>query len=150
MSRYSAGDRTAAGSTTLPIISIYSGAATTGAIVEIGIFNTTATAVELYLVRLTTTGTQGANLVEARHNLKKVAAACTVHGTHTVNPTLGEDLGYRTVLGAAIGSGVIWTFGDDGIPITAADAVEAVTNGVGVVVENGTGQICQSYIVWDE
>lgn len=150
MARFSAGDRTGAGSTTLPIISIYSGAAATGTIREIGVFNTTATAVELFLTRLTTTGTQGADLTEARHNMKKQTPACTVVGTHTVAPTLGEDLGYRAVLGAAIGSGVIWTFGEDGLLVGAADAVEAVTNGIGVIVENGTGQVCQAYIVWDE
>jgi hypothetical protein len=110
MPRYSAGDRTAVGSTTLPIISIYSGAASTGVVREIGVFNTTTTAVELYLCRLTSTGTQGANLVEARHNPKKIAAACTVVGTHTVLPTLGDDLGYRAVLGST--AGVIWTFGE--------------------------------------
>jgi hypothetical protein len=39
---------------------------------------------------------------------------------------------------------VIWTFGDGiRIPVGAA-------NGVGVVVENGTGQACQIYAVWDE
>lgn len=150
MARYSAGDRTGAGSTTLPIISIYSGAAATGTVREIGVFNTTATAVELFLTRLTTTGTQGANLTEARHNPKKQTASCTVVGTHTVAPTLGDDLGYRVALGAAIGSGVIWTFGDDGLLVTEADAVEANTNGIGVLVENGTGQVCQAYIVWDE
>lgn len=148
MPRFSAGDRTGAGSTTLPIISIYSGAASTGTVREIGVFNTTTTTVELYLCRLTTTGTQGANLVEARHNPKKSAPSCTVVGTHTVAPTLGDDLGYRAVLGAA--AGVVWTFGDDGVVVTAADAVEDAANGVGVLVENGTGQICQAWIVWDE
>jgi hypothetical protein len=48
-------------------------------------------------------------------------------------------------LGAAIGAGVIWTFGDQGIRIPTGTA-----NGVGVVVENGTGQACQVYMVWDE
>lgn len=150
MPRFSAGVRTGAGSTTLPLISIYSGAASTGVIREIGLFNTTATAVEVYLRRLTTTGTQGASQTIGRHNPKKGAPSCTVHTTHTVNPTLGNQLGYRGVLGAAIGSGVIWTFGDDGIMVAAQDAAEAVTNGVGVLIENGTGQILQAYIVWDE
>ena len=63
---------------------------------------------------------------------------------------LGDDLGYRAVLGAAVGSGVIWTFGDDGILIGEPDAVEAVTNGIGVILETGTGQICQVYMSWDE
>ena len=151
MPRYSAGDLTTAGSTTNPIISIYSAAASSCVIREIGVFNTTATAVALFLTRLTDAGTVGANLVEARHNPKSAPALCTAVGTHTsTGPTLGEDLGYRTVLGAAVGSGVIWTFGDTGIVVSAADAVEAVGNGVGVLVENGTGQACQAYIVWDE
>ena len=151
MSRYSAGDRTGAGSTTNPLISIYSAADAIGVIREIGIFNTTVNSVELYLSRLTSIGTQGANLVEARHNPKKQTAACTVHGTHTsTGPTLGDDLGYRGVLGASIGAGIIWTFGDEGLLVTAPDAAEANTNGIGILVENGSGQICQAYIVWDE
>lgn len=145
MARYSTGDRTGAGSTTLPLISLYAAAASSGAIREIGVFNTTATAVELFLVRLTTAGTQGAALVEALHDDNSQAAACTAFGTHTVAPTLGDDLGYRAVLGAAIGSGVIWTFGDTGLRIP-----EGVANGIGLLVENGSGQVCQAYIVWDE
>lgn len=150
MPRFSSGDRTGAGSTTLPLLSIYSAAASTGVLREVGIFNTTATALEVYLSRLTTAGTQGAGLVEARYNPKKQPALCTVFTTHTVAPTLGDDLGYRAVLGAAIGSGVVWTFGDDGIMIAEPDAVEAVTNGIGILIENGTGQVCQAYMVWDE
>ena len=151
MPRFSAGDLTTAGSTTNPIISIYSGASSTGTLREVGIFNTTATAVALMLTRLTTVGTVGADLAEARHNPKKGAANCTVVGTHTsTGPTLGDDLGYRCVLGAAIGASVIWTFGDDGLVVAAEDAAEAVGNGIGVIVENGTGQACQAYIVWDE
>ena len=150
MARFSAGDRTAAGSTTLPIMSVYSGAASTGTLREVGVFNTTATALEIFLSRLSTTGTQGAGLTEAPFNPKKPVAVCTAFTAHTVAPTLGDDLGYRAVLGAAVGSGVIWTFGDDGLVITLADSAELVTTGIGILVENGTGQICQTYMVWDE
>ncbi len=151
MPRYSAGVLTSAGSTLLPIISLYSAAGSTGVLREVGLFNTTATAVALKLVRLSTTGTQGAGLTEARHNVKKPAAACTAFTTHSsTGPTITDDLGYRVTLGAAVGSGVIWTFGDDGIGIGIADAVELVTNAVAVVVENGTGQAIQAYLVWDE
>lgn len=150
MPRFSAGVLTAAGSTTLPIISLYNGAAAAGAIVEIGLTNTSAVAVALVLKRLESTGTQGAGLTESRHNPKKGAPACTAFTTHTVLPTLGDDLGYRTVLGAAVGSGVIWTFGKDGLILGQPDAVELVTDGIGVLVENGAGQVIQAYIVWDE
>lgn len=145
MARYSAGVLTGAGSTTLPIISIYAAAASSGTIREIGVFNTTATAVDIKLTRLTTTGTQGAGQTEAAHDDNSPTASMTVFTTHTGAPTLGDDLGYRASLGAAIGSGVIWTFGGTGLRIP-----EGTANGVGVIVENGTGQACQAYIVWDE
>jgi hypothetical protein len=145
MPRYSAGVKTGAGSTTLPIISLYSVAATGPKLREVGVFNTTATAVDIKLVRLTSAGTQGAGLVEAKHDPDSAAAQCTAFTTHTANPSLGDDLGYRASLGAAIGSGVIWTFGDQGIRVPLA-----TSNGVGVIIENGTGQACQAYIVWDE
>jgi hypothetical protein len=147
MARYSAGVLTSAGSTTLPIISLYGSASVTPSIVEIGVFNTTAVAVALKLVRLTTTGTQGTGLTEAPLNpeVNPVTAVAAAFGTHTVAPTLGNDLGYRGVLGAAIGSGLIWTFGARGLSVTVA-----ANAGIGVIVENGTGQACQAYITWDE
>lgn len=146
MPRYSAGVRTAgAGSTTLPIISLYAGASIAGRIREIGVFNTTTSALALALRRLTTAGTQGTGLTEAPHEPTAPAASCSAFDTHTANPTLGDDLGYRASLGAAIGAGVIWTFGDAGLLIPVGTG-----NGIGVIVATGTGQICDAYIVWDE
>ena len=150
MARFTSGVLTGAGSATLPIFSLYTPAASTGTLREVGAFNTTATAVALSLVRVTTTGTQGAGQTEALYNPKGPPALCTAFTTHTIAPTLGDDLGYRCSLGAAVGSGIIWTFGDTGLIIGAPDAVEAVTNGIALIVENGTGQACQVYFVWDE
>jgi hypothetical protein len=145
MARFSAGVKTTAGSTTLPIISIYSIAGVAPKIREIGVFNTTTNAVDLKLVRLTTAGTQGAVITEAKYDPDSASASCTAFTTHSGAPTLGDDLGYRVTIADAIGAGVIWTFGDTGIRVPVG-----VTNGVGVIVENGTGQACQAYIVWDE
>lgn len=145
MARFSAGVLTGAGSTTLPIISLYSSASVGAKIREIGVSNTTNTAVAIKLIRLTTAGTQGSGLTEGNQDDTSAAASCTAFATHSGAPTLGSDLGYRIVLGAAAGSGVIWTFGDSGLRVAAGTG-----NGVGVIVENGTGQICQAYIVWDE
>jgi len=150
MARFSAGVLTGAGTSLRPMMSVYSAAATVGTLREVGCFNTTATAVAIQLVRLTATGTQGAGLVEARFNPKKPPALCTAFTTHTADATLGDDLGYRAQLGAAVGSGVIWTFGDDGLQIGEPDAIEGVANGIGIILENGTGQACQAYFVWDE
>jgi hypothetical protein len=145
MARYSAGVKTSAGSTTLPIISIYAIAGVAPKVREIGVFNTTTSAVDLKLVRLTNATGVGAGLTEAKHDPDSAAASCTAFTTHGSNPTLGDDLGYRATLADAIGAGVIWTFGDSGIRVPLGTA-----NGVGVIVENGTGQACQAYIVWDE
>lgn len=149
MARFSAGARTTAGTTSRPMMSVYSAAASTGTIREVGVFNTTATAVEIGLVRLSTTGTQGAGITAVSYNVKKPPAVCSAFTTHTADAT-NTELGYRAVLGAAVGSGVIWTFGDDGLVIGILDAVELVTNGIGVILITGTGQICQTYMIWDE
>jgi len=146
MARYSTGALAAgAGSTTLPSGSLYAIATASFKMRECGISNTTATAVAHALKLLTTAGTQGAGLTEAKQDDNSVAANCTGFNTHTVAPTLGSDLGYRAQLGAAVGSAFVWTFGDVGlrVPLTTA-------NGIGVITENGTGQVIQFYFVWDE
>jgi hypothetical protein len=145
VARYSAGVLTGAGSTTLPIISLYSAAAVAPKIREIGVFNTTSTAVALRVVLLSSAGTQGTGLTEGKHDQDSATASCTAFTTHTGGPTIASDLGYRASLGAAVGAGVIWTFGDTGLRCAVGTG-----NGIGVVVENGTGQACQAYIVWDE
>jgi hypothetical protein len=133
-----------AGSITLPLFSVYAGAAIAGTFRECGVFNTTATGVAVKLARASTTGTQGGSVTAAKYNPDSAAAGMGGFNTHTVAPTI-TDAGYRAQLGAAVGSGVVWTFGDLGIRLAAA-----VTNGLCVVVENGTGQVCQIYFVWDE
>lgn len=145
MPRFSTGGRTGAGSTTLPIISLYSGGTTSRpSIREIGVSNTTAVAVAIKLTRMSSAGTQGAGLTETPHDGVSAALA-TGFNTHTVAPTLSGDLGYNFTLGAAAGAGIVWTFGDTGLIIPAGTG-----NGIGVLVATGTGQICDAYIVWDD
>ena len=145
MPRYSAGVKSGAGSTTLPIFSLYAAASVGGALRQIAISNTTTSPVDLKLVRMTTAGTQGSGLTEAKHDPDSAAASCTAFTTHSGAPTLGDDLGYRWSLGGAIGSGVVEVFGGDGLEIKPGTG-----NGIGVIVENGTGQACQVYAVWEE
>lgn len=144
MPRYGSGARsTGAGSSTLPVGSIYSGAGGPTKIKEIGIFNTTAVAVSVALKRLTTAGTQGAGLAESPHENDASGALATAVDTHTVAPTLGADLGYRATLAGAPGAGVIWTFPE---PLRIAPGI---ANGIGILVL-GTGQILDWYVIWDE
>lgn len=144
MARYSTGVLTGAGSTTLPLISLYAPASVELSLREVGLSNPTATAVSVKLVRLTTTGTQGAGLVEAKYNPNSPAASGTAFTTHTVAPTLGEDLGFRAYLPAG-GGGIVWPFGEEGLEIAPGTG-----NGIGVIVENGTGQTLQAWMVWVE
>lgn len=146
MARYSTGLRsTGAGSTTLPVGSLYATAGVAPRIVEIGAFNTTSTAVAIKLVRLSTAGTPGSGLSEAKQNILSGAAVATGFDTHTVAPTVADDLGYRAVLAAAPGAGVVWTFDGDGLNVALGTG-----NGIGIIVATGTGQILDWYVVWDE
>ena len=145
MARYTVSALTTAGSTTLPIISLYGGTTVRPRLRELHLFNTTATAVQLKLVRLTTTGTQGTALTEMPLVPEDPAAVAAAFNTHSVAPTITSGDLWRTQLGAAIGSGVIVTFPDQGIVIPAT-----ANNGLGVVVSTGTGQACEATLIWDE
>src|SRR5215218_113935 len=145
MARYTVSAVTTAGSTTLPIISLYGGTTVRPRIREVHLFNTTTTAVFLKLVRVSTTGTQGTALTEMPLVSEDPAALAAAFNTHSVAPTITAGDLWRGSLGAAIGSGVILTFPDQGlvIPPTA-------NNGIAVVVSTGTGQAVDATIQWDE
>lgn len=146
MALFTAGALTSAGSTTLPVIALVGGATVLARVVEIGVFNTTATAVALKLCRLTTAGTPGtAATTGAPRGFDPATAIASVRNTYTGTAPTTSDLGFRTQLGAAIGSGFVFTFNDFEVTTAAAAA-----SGVGVLVENGTGQPLQAYIKWLE
>lgn len=146
MTRYAAGGLTTAGSTTLPLASIYGGASSRVYLTELGFFNTSSTAVALRLIRLSTAGTRPTAWSSTQVSQEDpTTAVAAVYGTHTVAPTLGADLGYRCVLGAAVGSGVVWSWPDRIMTISAT-----ANAGIGLIVENGTGQALQFYVAWGE
>ena len=146
MARYSiAGRSSAAATSTLPALSLYASASGGGAIREIGLVNTTSTAFVASLRRFTATGTQGAALTEIAHNADKPSPQCTGFDAHSVTPTITAGVFRQVVLGAAVGSMVIWTFGDEGLVINLGTA-----NGYGILCPTGTGQIFDYWIDWDE
>lgn len=146
MSRYIASGRTSAGSTTLPLFSIYGNTTGRAFISEIGIFNTTTTAVALKLVRLSTTGTRGSAITSMGETQEDPAAAtAVVYQTHSVGPTItAGDLNLCT-LGGAIGSGVVWSWPDRTLTVSPS-----TTAGLGLVVATGSGQAVDFYIRWGE
>ena len=146
MSRFSSAFRSAgAGSTTLPIGGLTATAASRPYVVEVGVFNTTTTAVAMALRRITALGTPGAGQVEVYEDDDVQVPLATTLTTWTVAPTFVSG-NLRTIgIGTAIGAGVIWTFGQRGLMIPPGTA-----NGIVLVPLSGTGQICDVYFVWDE
>lgn len=147
MARYSAGAKaTAVGSTARGIISLWGATGSGGTVREIGITNSSSVNFDVVLRRLTAQGAGvGTNLTEGKQNSNSPAAAMSAYSVATVDHTVGDDLGYRASLGAAVGAGVVFTFGADGLTIPAGTA-----NGIGLLLENGTAQAAQVYVVWDE
>lgn len=96
------------------------------------------------LARASTTGTQGAGLTEVAESDDTKTIVATGFNTHTADATLGSML-RQASLGGAVGAGVIWTFGDNGLIIPAA-----TTAGIVICCPTGTGQHLDFYIVWDE
>lgn len=144
MPRHSVGGRaTVVGTTLRAIASVFSIAATGFNLREVGVFNTTATAVAVGLVRFTNATGVGAGLTVVDYDLAKVAR-CTAFAGHTADGAVGSPFRDAS-LGAAVGSGVIWTFGDSGILVPVGTA-----NGIGIICPNGTGQILDYYYDWDE
>lgn len=149
MARFAVGVKTTASAGTLvPIASIFPTASVGGALREIGVTNTTTTAFDIRLARITVgPGTLGAGLTEACLTNPGDVANCMAFTTSTGGTPTFVDLGYRASIGAAIGAGVIWTFGDIGmiLPPTAG-----TLNGVCILPENGASQAAQVYFVFDE
>lgn len=149
MARFTSAYRTTGAATNLlPMASIYATAGVRPRVVEVGVFNTTVTAVNVALCRLTTAGTSTAVSTGTYEDDNSQAAFATPRNTHSsTGPTIAGIL-RSADLGAAIGSGVIWTFGGGKtpglvIPNTTGD-------GIGLYTPNGTGQICDIWWAWDE
>lgn len=146
MARFTISGRTTiAGTNLLPNVSLYATAAVRPKIIEIGLWNTTSTAVTVSVNRLTTAGTQGTGLTEDCDSMPEQSAIATGFAGHTVGPTVGAEK-KRATLGAAVGSGVIWTWD----PSDALVIPDGTANGIGVIVPTGTGQVLDYSISWIE
>ena len=138
-----AGNSTITSNAARPGVSLFSIAATGAKIREIGVFNRTSTAFTVGVARMTANTGVGAGLTEVDWD-EASPAGCTGFAGNTSDGTLGSPFRQASV-GAAVGSGVIFTFGDSGILIKVG-----LANGVGVYVPQGTGQLFDYYIDWDE
>lgn len=144
MPRCSVGGRTNALPTAARGPSLYATASSGQLVVrEIGAFNTTTTPVAAAVGIATSAGTQGTGLTEVNESDPTHTILGTGFQTHTADATLTQTR--YTSLGAAVGSGIVWVFGDNGLIIP-----EGTANGVVITCHTGTGQHLDFYFVWDE
>lgn len=114
-------------------------------VLEAGVFNTTATAVTAGLQRMTTISATGAAIDEAAED-PTVTPNAVALGVNTADHTAGTPDAYvQAQLGAAVGAGVIWTFGGKGLVIPGT-----ASTGICLICPNGTGQFRDFYWVWEE
>lgn len=141
-----AGRSTVAGTSARAIASLFAIASKGFRLREVGVFNTTTTAVAVALVRFTNATGVGAGLTEVTWDagIDNTSPQITGFAGHTADGAVGSPIRYAT-LGAAAGSGVIWTFGDSGIVVPPG-----TSNGIGIICPTGTGQILDYYYDWDE
>jgi hypothetical protein len=144
MARCAVAGRTSAVPTAARGPSLYATAAVKPRIREIHVFNTTATACAVAVCRASATGTQGAGLTEVCLDDDTRTIVATGFNTHTADATVGSPV-RQASLGALIGSGVIFTFGDDGLVLN-----NATTAGIVITCPTGTGQHLDFVIEWIE
>ena len=146
MARYSvAGRGTVAGTNVRAIASLFNTAAGSFAIREISVANTTAVAVCVGVIRFSAATNVGTGLTEAQYDPTSFPPLATAFAGHTGDGTTAGGTIEQVTLGAAVGSGWVWTFGDSGLRATVGTA-----NGVGIYIPTGTGQILDFKICWDE
>jgi len=148
MARFSGAWKTAgAGTTSLPMGSLYAVAGVRPRVREVGVFNTTASAFDVALRRATTLGGTHAGAASAElyeDDSASTALAVLIDTDTGTAPTLTSGNLRVASLGAAIGSGVIWTFGGNGLVIP-----DGTANGV-CIIGLASPQICTVSFTWDE
>lgn len=136
---------TGAGSTTLPMVSLYGSATGGGIIRKITVENPTTSAVDIAVRRLTTAGTQGAS-VDEQNWQDGPAPQCQMVQAHSVGPTISAGWIDRYQFPASMaGAVVIWTYEGSGLVIPKGTA-----NGIGIIPAAGTGQLCVVTFQWEE
>jgi hypothetical protein len=143
--RYAHGSRsTVVGTASRSMLSLFAVTGCRPRVREVGVFNTSTSPLAVAVARFTTATNVGSGLAETGEDDPAQTALATVFAGHTGDGGVGGVV-RQASLGAAVGAGVIWTFGGNGleIPNTTGD-------GVGLITPTGTGQLCDCYIVWDE
>jgi hypothetical protein len=150
MAFYSASYQGAAGSATLPFAGLRSGTAANQPVVrEIHCFTTAANAARIRIVRITTAGTATAITEQAMGLTTTAPVANAVHTYTSTAPTISAgDIAIGAV-GAAIGSGFIFTFYGEGLGLWIPGAATDAT-GIALIEVADTANTYDGTFLWEE
>ena len=150
MAFYSASFQGAAGTATLPIAGLRSGTAANQPVIrEIKLFNVGSLAARIRVVRITTAGT-GTSVTVNPMGLNTTAAAATaVHTYSSTAPTISAgdiDIG---AVGAAVGSGFVFTYYGEGLGLWIPGAATNAT-GIALIEVADTANTYDGTFLWEE
>ncbi|MCA1670404.1 MAG: hypothetical protein LC793_24095 [Thermomicrobia bacterium] len=112
---------------------------------EIGIFNTTATAIPIALIRATGMGVATTSNLGQAEDPAAPASTANLDSAWSTNITAGAAVTIlrRAMIGAGIGNGVIWMWGPN-------ECVLTNLNSLALINPIGTGQVLDVYFRWDD
>jgi hypothetical protein len=150
MTLYSASFRGAAGTATLPIAGLRSGAAASFPCVrEIKLFTEAANSGIIRIVRLTTAGTATAITTNEMNEQGTPAIATAVHTYSSTAPTIQAGDVDVAMVGAAIGSGFHYTYYGEGKGLWITGAATNA-NGIALIESVDTANTYSGTFVWEE
>lgn len=113
---------------------------------EIGVFNSTAVASSIGLIRSATTGTPSTSALVQAQDSARPAGTCNIDSAWSVAATIGSVYMRKIVLPATIGAGVIWTFGQGEMWAKGGATTQLLLWNFGA----GTAAALEIYVVIDE
>lgn len=150
MALYSASFQGAAGSATLPFAGLRSGTAASFPIIrEIKVFNVGSVAARIRIVRISTAGTATA-ITENNMTPTTTAPTCTAVHTYTSTaPTIVAGDVDICAVGAAVGSGFVYTYYGEGKGLWIANAASDAS-GIALIEVADTANTYDGTFIWEE
>lgn len=150
MPLYSAAFTGAAGTATLPIAGLRSGAAASHPCIrEIKLFTQAANSAIIRIVRLTTAGTATSITINEMEEQGPPAVSTAVHTYSSTAPTIQSGDVDQAMVGAAIGSGFHYTYYGEGKGLWITGAATNA-NGIGIIEVADTANTYSGTIIWEE
>lgn len=130
MARYHLGFTTPAAAANAALVDVLCNASIRARVLEIGLFNTAATAATLTLERTTAIGTRTTPVNPVPGDTGDgTPATANVATAWSVQPTFSGTAMRRYQLAAVIGAGVVWTFGMGDLVVPLSGSLAVVNRG---------------------